>query len=57
LSSIPAELCGRPVEVIVVDNDSSDGTLDYVRANYPHVTGIAAGDSVPVENHVAMRIA
>jgi GT2 family glycosyltransferase len=46
LSSIPVELCGRPVEVIIVDNDSSDCTLDYVRTNYPHVTRIAAGDNL-----------
>jgi len=43
LDSLPPELFGLPVEVILVDNASSDGTLDFVRASYPRVTAFSTG--------------
>jgi N-acetylglucosaminyl-diphospho-decaprenol L-rhamnosyltransferase len=41
LASIPAEAAGRPVEVIVVDNASTDGTVAAVRTAFPMVTVLA----------------
>ena len=26
-----------PLDVFIVDNDSSDGTLDYIKGHYPEV--------------------
>ncbi len=43
LESIPQELCGEPVEVIVVDNDSKDGTLQAIREAYPGVNASSSG--------------
>ncbi len=43
LDSLPRDLCGSPVEIIVVDNASKDGTLDFVRSRYPHVIAVEAG--------------
>ena len=43
IESLPLELFGRPVEIIVVDNASSDGTLEFIRENYPRVIAISAG--------------
>jgi hypothetical protein len=37
LDSISAEVCRYPMEVIVVDNASSDGSADTVASRYPHV--------------------
>ena len=43
IESLPAELLGRPVEIILVDNASSDDTLEFVRTSYPRVTALPAG--------------
>ena len=37
LGSIPRELSGRPVEVVVVDNFPADGTGEIVRRDFPWV--------------------
>jgi GT2 family glycosyltransferase len=41
LASIPREIGGRRVEVIVADNFSTDGTADFVAANFPDVRLLA----------------
>ena len=46
LQSVPQKLGGRPVEILVVDNTSTDGTLEFVRANFPNVTALSAGGNV-----------
>jgi GT2 family glycosyltransferase len=46
LESLPRELLGRPVEAIVVDNASMDGTLEFVRSKYPHVICYPAGGNL-----------
>lgn len=43
LDSLPPDLFGYPLEVILIDNASSDGTLEFVRANYPRVAAFSAG--------------
>ncbi len=43
IESIPPQLLGRPVEITLVDNASSDGTLEFVQARYPHVTAFSTG--------------
>lgn len=43
LASIPREVHGLPVEVVVVDNDSRDGTLELVRRDFPHVRAMSSG--------------
>lgn len=35
----------RPVQVVVADNRSADGTLDHVRASWPGVTALDLGDN------------
>lgn len=42
VGSVLAET-GIPLEVIVVDNASSDGSAEALRATYPHITVIDAG--------------
>ena len=42
VGSVLAET-GTPLEVIVVDNASSDGSAEALRATYPHITVIDAG--------------
>lgn len=37
LSSLSSEVCQYPMEIIVVDNASSDGSPDYVESNYSNV--------------------
>lgn len=34
---------GHPVHVVVIDNASADGTVDYIRKNFPEVLVIEAG--------------
>ena len=46
LRTIPQELLGRSVEVIVVDNDSSDGIAAYVRDQFPDVTLIESPENL-----------
>src|SRR5580704_12477186 len=37
LASLTSEACFYPMEIIVVDNASSDGSADYVARHYPDV--------------------
>jgi hypothetical protein len=37
LASLSSEACRYPMEIIVVDNASSDGSVEYVKKQYPHV--------------------
>jgi GT2 family glycosyltransferase len=46
LESLESELEGRPHELIVVDNDSSDGSSDMVRREFPQVTLLALKENV-----------
>jgi GT2 family glycosyltransferase len=46
IESLPLELCGRPVEAIVVDNASMDGTLEFIHSKYPHVAGYTSGGNL-----------
>ena len=46
LASIPRELSGGGVEVIVVDNASEDATTRDIKTNYPWVTVIEAGGNL-----------
>lgn len=43
LASLPRELFGRPVEVVVVDNSPGDGTGQLVKERFPWVTYIDPG--------------
>lgn len=45
LNSLPQLVCGAPVEVIVVDNASHDGTAERVRANFPNVRVLSNPDN------------
>ena len=42
LASLSSEACRHTMEIIVVDNASSDGSADAVAARYPHVRLIRA---------------
>lgn len=57
LESLPPELSGRRVEVILVDNTSQDGTLEFVQANYPRVLAFSAGGNrgFGVANNLGFR--
>ena len=46
IESLPRELLGRPVEAIIVDNASMDGTLEFIHAKYPHVCAYPAGGNL-----------
>lgn len=46
LASLPAEIEGRPVEVVVVDNSTGDGTAELVQAEHPDVTYLAPGENL-----------
>jgi len=37
LASLSSEACRHPMEIIVVDNASSDGSVECVKKQYPHV--------------------
>ena len=43
LKSIPEDVCGAPVETIVVDNASTDRTIDFVRSRYPATITVGTG--------------
>lgn len=47
LASLPRELCGRRVEVVVVDNSrNADGTGDWVKADFPWVDYVYPGENL-----------
>jgi GT2 family glycosyltransferase len=46
LASVPAELDGRGVAVVVVDNSPGDGTGDLVRAQFPAVRYLPAATNL-----------
>jgi GT2 family glycosyltransferase len=46
VGSLPRELQGRPVEVIVVDNSPDDGAGAIVRGKFPHVTYLPAPENL-----------
>lgn len=46
LASLAAQELDRPLSVVVVDNDSRDGTVEAVRAGFPAVTVLAGTDNV-----------
>jgi len=47
LASLPREVFGRPIEVVVVDNGcNADGTLDRVRAEFPWVEAVNPGSNL-----------
>jgi len=46
LASLPAATRGLETEVLVVDNDSGDGSLDMLRREFPDVTAIEAGGNL-----------
>ncbi len=46
LSSLRQNPLSPPFEQIVIDNNSSDGTADFVKQNYPEVTLIANQDNL-----------
>lgn len=45
LLSVRAAVAGMEVEVIVVDNHSTDGSLDYLRPRFPEVTFVENADN------------
>ncbi|HVU32599.1 MAG TPA: glycosyltransferase family 2 protein [Opitutaceae bacterium] len=46
LASLPAELDGRAVEVIVIDNSPGDGADDLIRRDHPRVRYVAAPENL-----------
>lgn len=56
VGSVLAET-GVPLEVIVVDNASSDGSAEALRATYPHITVIDAGKNggFSFANNIGLR--
>lgn len=46
LASIPREMAGRAVEIIVVDNSPGDGTGEIVRQDFPWVRYVAAPENL-----------
>jgi GT2 family glycosyltransferase len=46
LASLPREVAGRPVEVVVVDNSPDDGAGEIVRRDFPEVHYLAAGENL-----------
>jgi N-acetylglucosaminyl-diphospho-decaprenol L-rhamnosyltransferase len=46
LASLPRELVGRSVEIVVVDNFSGDGTGEIVRRDFPWVRYLAPGENL-----------
>lgn len=59
LYSVQASVVGMDAEIFVVDNHSSDGSLDYLRPKFPEVTFIANEDNpgFAKANNQALRIA
>jgi GT2 family glycosyltransferase len=46
LASLPREIAGGAVEVIVVDNSPGDGTAEIVQRNFPWVRYLATGENL-----------
>ena len=46
LGSLPRELDGRTVEIVVVDNSPGDGTGEIVQREFPHVVYVAPGENL-----------
>src|SRR5580704_17750083 len=46
LASLSSDVCRYPMEIIVVDNDSSDGSPEAVEARFPHVQLICSGGNL-----------
>lgn len=46
LASLPANLKGRQVEIIVVDNSPGDGVREIVGSHFPHVRYVTAGKNL-----------
>lgn len=48
-----------PLQIIYVDNDSSDGTLEFLRAEFPHVLAVSSGGNLGYcgGNNVGIRLA
>lgn len=46
IASVLAQDCGFPVEIIVHDDASSDGSAQHIRATYPRVVMIESPDNV-----------
>jgi GT2 family glycosyltransferase len=49
----------KPLRIIYVDNDSRDGTLDSIRADFPHVLAVNSGGNLGYcgGNNVGIRLA
>lgn len=45
IESIPPQVGGKPVEIIVVDNNSSDGTVEKIKKDYPHIKLLSCSDN------------
>jgi GT2 family glycosyltransferase len=46
LASLPRELEGRSVEIVVVDNSAGDGSGEIVRSDFPWVQYLAPGENL-----------
>ena len=46
LNSVQTAIAGLNAEVIVVDNHSHDGSLDYLRGSYPWVRFVASNHNL-----------
>lgn len=59
LSSIYAERAGLELEVVVSDNGSTDGSIDYIRKHYPEVRIVSNGANLGFAkgNNAGIRVA
>lgn len=57
LNSVQTAIAGLNAEVIVVDNHSHDGSLDYLRGSYPWVRFVASNHNLGFAraNNIAIR--
>jgi GT2 family glycosyltransferase len=64
LESLTPAVCRYPMEIIVVDNASSDGSPEFVENNFPHVRlvrnsanlGFAKGNNVGIRNSTGRHL-